>query len=173
MASLVSFVDASDVGNRCSDSSSSWTVGQDPWPNNGEIDIIEGVNTHLTNTMTLHTSAGCPVDGTQSGSYVTHDCGPETPFNAGCGVQSDTCNSFGSGFNNVRGGVYATRWNAGGIQIWFFPRAHIPQDITDGNPKPENWGLPQANFSGSCNFDSHFKNHRIVSQANSIFYLRC
>src|SRR6266480_2977354 len=111
------------------------------------------------NMMTLHTSAHCRVDGTQSGSYVDnhHDCGPETPFNAGCGVQSATANSFGTGFNSVGGGVYATLWNTGGIQTWFFPRASIPRDIKNGNPQPENWGLPQANFSGPCcNFDSHF-----------------
>lgn len=31
-----------------------WTLGPD-WPNNGEIDIIEGVNSELVNSMALHT----------------------------------------------------------------------------------------------------------------------
>jgi hypothetical protein len=122
--------------------------------------------------MTLHASADCPVDGTQSGSYLRNNCQP-TDDNAGCGVKSDTATSFGSGFNMVGGGVYATLWNSRGVQIWFFPRANIPHDITDGNPKPENWGLPEANFSGSCNFDSLFKNNRIVSQAKPILFFDC
>ena len=79
--------------------------------------------------MTLHTSANCNVDGEQSGTWVHHDCSPATPFNQGCGVQSNTDNSFGTGFNSIRGGVYATLWNSGGIQIWFFPRDKIPKDI--------------------------------------------
>jgi hypothetical protein len=113
--------------------------------------------------MTLHTSDNCNVDGKQTGTWNHHDCSPATAFNQGCGVQSNTDNSFGTGFNNIRGGVYATLWNSSGIQIWFFPRDKIPKDIERGNPRPENWGTPEANFSGSCDFDSHFKNHWIVS----------
>jgi hypothetical protein len=113
--------------------------------------------------MTLHTSANCNVDGDQSGTWISHDCSPATPNNAGCGVQSNTDNSFGTAFNNNRGGVYATLWNSNGIKIWFFPRDKIPKDITRGDPKPETWGKPEANFGGSCNFDSHFMKHWIVS----------
>ena len=29
------------------------------WPNNGEIDVLEGVDNQATNAMTLHTSSGC------------------------------------------------------------------------------------------------------------------
>jgi len=31
-----------------------WMYGPD-WPNNGEVDIIEGANTALTNIMSAHT----------------------------------------------------------------------------------------------------------------------
>ncbi|OCT50757.1 hypothetical protein CLCR_07658 [Cladophialophora carrionii] len=140
---------------------SSWTYGPN-WPNSGEIDIVEGVHRQATNAMALHTSANCTVDGTQSGTWVHHDCSPATPDNAGCGVQSNTPNSFGTAFNANRGGVYATLWTSSGIQIWFFPRDRIPHDITTGNPKPETWGIPEANYSKPCDFDAHFQQHWIV-----------
>jgi hypothetical protein len=35
-----------------------WLVGPS-WPSHGEIDVVEGVHTSVTNTMTLHTSDGC------------------------------------------------------------------------------------------------------------------
>jgi len=148
-------------GGECGTWPAFWTYGAD-WPNSGEIDIIEGVHRQPKNIMALHTSDNCKVDGKQSGTWVNHDCSPATPFNAGCGVSSNTDNSFGTGFNNIKGGVYATLWNSRGIQIWFFPRNKIPKDITNGDPKPDTWGIPEGNFSGSCNFDSHFKNHWIT-----------
>lgn len=38
-----------------------WLLGPD-WPNNGEIDIIEGINSAVDNTFVAHTSQGCVVD---------------------------------------------------------------------------------------------------------------
>ena len=35
-----------------------WLCGQN-WPNNGEIDILEGVDGNNFNSMTLHTNEGC------------------------------------------------------------------------------------------------------------------
>lgn len=37
-----------------------WMLGPS-WPQTGEIDIIEGVNSGSTNTMSLHTSQGCTI----------------------------------------------------------------------------------------------------------------
>lgn len=44
-----------------------WTFGQTAtWPVSGEIDIIEFVNAHTTNLMTLHTADGCSIAGDSS-----------------------------------------------------------------------------------------------------------
>lgn len=60
---------------------SSWMTGPN-WPINGEIDIIEGVNSATVNGMTLHTDAGCSVshsNSTHLGSLVT----PRTSYQRG------------------------------------------------------------------------------------------
>lgn len=137
------------------------------WPNNGEIDIIEGVNTQTNNDMTLHTSDGCSISNSGfTGTLETSNCyvdasGQST--NAGCQIQSSTSESFGTGFNNIGGGVFATEWTSSAISIWFFPRGSIPSDITSGSPTPSGWGTPSAYFAGSCDIDSHFNSLQIVS----------
>lgn len=72
----------------------SWTFGDD-WPNQGEIDIIEGVNLQTKNDVTLHTSNGCSTSGTgQTGTSVTKNCfvnAPNQQNNQGCG--NEVCHS--------------------------------------------------------------------------------
>ena len=46
-----------------------WTCGSS-WPNNGEIDIIEGVNTQTDDISTLHTSAGCDMSKEDSSLFT-------------------------------------------------------------------------------------------------------
>ncbi|KAJ9270158.1 CAZyme family GH16 [Paecilomyces variotii] len=142
-----------------------WMLGSD-WPNNGEIDIIEGVNDQSNNDMTLHTSDGCSITSSGfTGSLVTSNCyvdasGQST--NSGCQIASSSSQSFGTNFNNAGGGVYATEWTSDAISIWFFPRGSIPSDITSGSPDPTSWGTPDANFAGDCDIDSHFNSLQIV-----------
>lgn len=63
--------------------------------------------------MALHTLPGCnhstPVN--QKGVDDSLDC--STP--AGCVVHETTPNSFGTGFNNAGGGVWATQFDVNGI----------------------------------------------------------
>lgn len=63
--------------------------------------------------MALHTLPGCyhstPVE--QKGVDGDLDC--STP--AGCVVSESTPNSFGTGFNNVGGGVWATQFDVSGV----------------------------------------------------------
>ncbi|OJD36269.1 endo-beta-glucanase [Diplodia corticola] len=149
-------------GSICGSWPAYWMYGPD-WPNSGEIDMIEGVNNQQVNQMTLHTAAGCTVtvgEGGQSGTSGNTDCNANTAYD-GCGVTSTTANSYGTPFNNAGGGVYATFWNEGSIQIWYFPRSSVPSDISSGTPNPSNWGQPMTHFSG-CSFDSFIKNNNIV-----------
>ena len=42
-----------------------WEVGDD-WPNQGEVDILEGVNNVSPNQATLHTGSGCAMPSSRS-----------------------------------------------------------------------------------------------------------
>jgi hypothetical protein len=92
-----------------------WTVGPN-WPNNGEIDIVEGVNDYTNNQATLHTNVGCSLPNNVtmldiSGSLVGGtNCAALQTGNEGCGVRANQTNSFGAPFNNNGGGVYASQF---------------------------------------------------------------
>lgn len=165
-----------------------WTVGPD-WPNNGEIDIIEGVNTQTHNGVTLHTGPGCSIgantntspnigssnmnlntngaaaDTAFSGSVSTSNCDINAAGqaqNAGCSIATSDKSSYGDGLNSIQGGIYATEWTSDVIKIWYFPRSKVPSNI-DSAPDPSSWGTPMASFpSTSCDIDANFKDHQIV-----------
>lgn len=158
-----------------------WTVGPN-WPTSGEIDIIEGVNGQVGNSMALHTGAGCSVGGSGSssntspntgsaqavfsGTIKTSDCNIAAagqPTNAGCAITTSDASTYGSGLNSANGGVYATEWTSSAIRVWFFPRGSIPSDIDSGSPSPSSWGAPLSSFGGgSCNIDNSFRDQQIV-----------
>lgn len=75
------------------------------WPNNGEIDIIEGVNDQTTNDMTLHTSDGCSFSnsGSMTGYQASTNCYAYANGNQGCGVGTGNTQTYGTGFNNIGG----------------------------------------------------------------------
>eukprot|EP00026_Physarum_polycephalum_P003789 Phypoly_transcript_03803.p1 GENE.Phypoly_transcript_03803~~Phypoly_transcript_03803.p1 ORF type:complete len:709 (+),score=102.89 Phypoly_transcript_03803:251-2128(+) len=137
-----------------------WTVGPN-WPNEGEIDVIEGVNNGNRNSMTLHTKAGCnmPSNPLETGSAGSRNC----QGNQGCGVTDSRTSSYGTGFNNIGGGVHAMLWSSSGVKVWFFSRNAIPSDISSGHPNPDSWGTAAANFPFGSNCPSNFfQNHQIV-----------
>ena len=120
------------------------------WPNNGEIDIVEGVNDQNYNIMTLHSSTG-PVLGANSDSFAgdlgTLNCdvnAPNQAKNAGCSIHDASDLSFGTGFNTAGGGVFATEWTSSFIKIWFFPRGSIPQTLRAATHNPTPIGAPPA-----------------------------
>jgi len=127
-----------------------WTVGPN-WPNMGEIDIIEGVNTHTVDATTLHTNNGCNMAKESaaifSGTWAKGTNGapatncyvnaPGQAGNQGCGI-TGLAGSYGAPFNSAGGGVFATEWNNTLIRMYFWPRSRIPADIK--TPDPSSWG---------------------------------
>ncbi|KAI9822580.1 MAG: hypothetical protein M1827_000299 [Pycnora praestabilis] len=154
-----------------------WLSDQANWPMNGEIDVVEAVNTATAgNQMTLHTTKGCTMKAKrkESGKALTNNCWNGTDDNAGCGVQGAT-DTYGQALNKNRGGVYALEWRTAGIRIWFFPRASIPSNISTFTstsasntnsitPDPSVWGEPLADFpSTDCSISNHFRNQSIIA----------
>lgn len=155
-----------------------WTVG-DNWPNNGEIDIIEYVNTDSTIQTTLHTGWGCdqgPEGSPFSGNWAygpngqpSDDCyiyADGQYSNAGCGIFGPG-NTVGNSFNQRgNGGVYVMEWDSDNqIRTFFFARDQVPWDLQEGRPNPDSWGSPYARFAvgwgTSCSPD-HFQNHNVI-----------
>ncbi|TCD71739.1 hypothetical protein EIP91_005505 [Steccherinum ochraceum] len=150
----------------CSTWPAYWLVGDD-WPYHGELDILEGVNEQTSNQITVHTGTVCNLvkDAVQTtGRLVGTTCQSANGANAGCNFATDGNTTYGHGFNMNAGGVYAHTWETDAINVWFFPRQAVPEDITNKNPNPANWGPPTASFpsSDSCNIGDSFQDNRIV-----------
>jgi hypothetical protein len=158
-----------------------WLFGSN-WPNNGEIDIIEGVNLAGTDQITLHTGPGCTVNtaGSQSGTtLIQSNCNANSGYD-GCGATTTT--PYGNTFNNIGGGVYAMQWESSGVYVWFWPHGSVPADVMNGAPVTGNWGLPVVAFNGGsgCTFDNSFSSNNIVFDttfcgdwAGSVFSQTC
>ncbi|KAH0282616.1 endo-1,3(4)-beta-glucanase, partial [Aureobasidium sp. EXF-3399] len=154
-------------GNACGAWPAYWMVGPS-WPNGGEIDIIEGVNTQNHNAMTLHTADGCSIydNGNFTGNLYSDDCyvnAADQTNNLGCQISTNQYNTYGDGFNNVGGGVYAMEWTDEAISIWFFQRGAIPSNVLSSNPQPDyTWGTPLSQFTGCCDIPEFFSDNQIV-----------
>jgi hypothetical protein len=109
-----------------------WTFGPN-WPASGEIDIIEGVNQQTTDSVTLHTSAGCTMSATgslTSSTLANADCNAGDA-GTGCSISTVNTQAYGDGFNEIGGGVYASM---------YYPRSFLNNLITclkwNGRPHP-------------------------------------
>lgn len=80
--------------------------------------------------MTLHTGPGCSISNhTDMLGYVSTDNCDVNAFgqsaNQGCQIKTDDDRTYGEGFNNNGGGMYATEVTADFINIFFFPVARF------------------------------------------------
>jgi hypothetical protein len=148
----------------CSVWPSVWTTGL-PWPEYGEIDIIEGVNLGDQNQMVAHTLKGCtktdPLN--QTGTSTQTDCS----VGAGCIVLEQQPNSYGSGFAQAGGGVFAAQLDASGINMWFWSRPNVPASITEATSSNtidiSTWGNPSAAYpTSSCDISQYFGAQRLT-----------
>ncbi|KAJ6562592.1 2 beta-glucanase [Mycena capillaripes] len=163
----VTIFDVKHMPQGCGTWPALWTVGDD-WPNQGEIDILEGVNDQGPNQATLHTNAGCtmPNSRSETGTSVLNNCDVAATQNSGCGVKLNDARSYGPTFNNNGGGWYAVERTNSFIKVWFWPRnGGVPSDISSGSTSVNtaNWGTPAANFPAtSCPISSKFGSHNII-----------
>ncbi|KAF9525044.1 concanavalin A-like lectin/glucanase domain-containing protein [Crepidotus variabilis] len=141
-----------------------WTTGE-TWPDQGEIDILEGINLYQSNHMALHTRENCKhsTSVSQTGESGGNDCSTD----AGCQVEDKDLRSYGEGFNQAGGGVYATEFSQNGINIWFWSRDNIPSSIGssgDSIESQDDWGTPVANYpSGSeCDISKSFGPQKFI-----------
>jgi len=146
-----------------------WEVGNN-WPNEGEIDIIEGVNLNTANTASLHTGGNCtmpPVRTAMTGNPLSNTCTSSGDDNSGCNVALTAANSFGHLFNVNGGGIYAMERASTGVRVWFWARDDpaVPDEVANGadNIDTSTWGTPDVLFpSTQCNIPQHFGAHNIV-----------
>ncbi|KAF2207921.1 glycoside hydrolase family 16 protein [Cercospora zeae-maydis SCOH1-5] len=117
-----------------------WMLGNGPlpWPAYGELDIIEYTNDASHALFAMHTAPNCTVAASgQTGTLLTNDCGEDQGYK-GCTISPNMPNTF-------------------------FPRnAVIPPAVLALNPNPEEFGIPVANFEGSCSIDEHFSNMQLI-----------
>lgn len=107
-------------GGACGAWPALWMTGAQ-WPQDGEIDIIEGVNHQASNAMTLHTADGCVVDDTIAATRRISSVGG-----------GDKSNIFTG--NMTTSNCYVDATNQGtnaGCQIMApLPNAPLPADVT-------------------------------------------
>lgn len=161
-----------------------WSYGGD-WPTQGEIDIIEGVNSQASNEITLHTGGACTMaQGRSSASAkfaATADCSAGGG-STGCPQKTESGSNFGRGLNAAGGGVYAMLWDHEAISVYLFPRnSTIAGTLSGGNNNnktvlsssstpaaaevdPSGFGTPLATFVGGdgCDIAERFRQHAIT-----------
>ncbi|BDD61011.1 hypothetical protein MPDQ_005838 [Monascus purpureus] len=137
-----------------------WTVGKD-WPQDGELDIIEGVNQQQVDEIVAHTGGECTLTNTgMTGQVTASDCSLQGGT-SGCTANAGP-GSYGNSFNENQGGVYAIEWTSDFIKIWIFPRSSIPESITSGNPDVSTFGTPVFRLEDSCKVSEQFLSQQFI-----------
>jgi hypothetical protein len=130
-----------------------WTLGgQRSWPQDGEIDIIEGSNTQGGFWSALHAGSPSNINNNNdayTGRITATDCDTRVdsanPNFVGCKFENDDRATW----DNYNGGVWASQWTSDRIKIWFWPYGSVPADVAAGTPSPGSpgWGTPRSSVS--------------------------
>jgi len=157
-------IDLTHLPYGCSVWPAFWSKGPH-WPNNGEIDTIEGVNLMGANQYAMHTLPGCsqPQGVWQTGVSGETDCSQPS----GCTVTEMNPNSYREAFAAAGGGVWATQFDVAGIFIWFWSRPNLPLSILQATSTSSidvsEWGPPSASFPASgCDISRYFTAQQLV-----------
>jgi hypothetical protein len=167
----------------------SWWLFGGSWPCNGEIDIVEYVNSYgpdtSSNHSTLHTDKKCTQRGvpgiSNNGICGTADdknsqCSPckggdnSNCAYTGCGVTVNEIKNSdfnhkgpaGYGFNQNGGGMYICEWiYDSSIKIWFIPRQYVDKYIPKNATSVDTRLFPEPYVTfNPC--PGSFKNNKIT-----------
>ena len=176
--SALVIIDVAKMPVGCATWPAIWSVGPN-WPENGEIDFMEGVgytsmgknanlmSVHMNDTTYLTSS-----NDSYTGKMANNNCMTNYGLgNTGCDFYDNNGNgpSWGPAFNNAGGGIWAALWgNNMGVRIWFWGRQSglIPSELSDPTSSPaklnpSKWGKPMANFQTSI-IDQKLRQQNIV-----------
>jgi len=129
-----------------------------PWPNGGELDILEYVNMDVSKSS-FHTGGECKLHPSAVNQYgpmpdrndADYDCVTEYPDKLGCAPNK----WMKSGTDWAHSpGVLATQWTESFIKIFYIPEHEIPEDVEAGSPSPDEtwdkrWLFSYYPFSGT------------------------
>jgi hypothetical protein len=136
-----------------------WLTDEAVWPRNGEMDIVEGINSQTVVKTALHTSESCSmyahvpayaktgvwdtatgIPDTFTGLLNTNNkveadnCWVTAPHqwaNQGCVAVSSENGTIGAPMNAIGGGVYVLEWDPanGYIKSWVFKKGNVPDNL--------------------------------------------
>lgn len=144
-----------------------WTYAT-PWPNAGEMDIVESWNSDAFNRPALHTGAAaevgsCSIDGTgMTAKVATPNC--DNTVTNDVQVETQGCSAYDSSgvYANPNGGVYAMEWTDEYIKIWNWLHEDVPESCDSDNPNPSTFGTPSFVTASSCEIENLFQPQTLV-----------
>ncbi|KAK0211278.1 glycoside hydrolase family 16 protein [Desarmillaria ectypa] len=164
--------DIKEIPAACGTWPAVWFTGAN-WPDDGEIDVVEGVNYYTKNIVSIHSGDGCYMSDWSLSSLVRASLIVEGDSNCnarvsetGCGCSLDSTASFGLPFNEADGGVYGLEFTKSGINMYFWNTGSVPQDIVNGSPNPSTWEAVIQYGADACDPTSHFKDLMMVINTN-------
>ncbi|KAM7194308.1 Concanavalin A-like lectin/glucanase domain containing protein [Rhypophila sp. PSN 637] len=161
-----------------------WLSGP-TWPYDGEIDIIEGINTQSTPINTFHTGNNC-TDMSNEGSHEgTTLLGTVCYGGTGCRQDATIKGAYGAELNSAGGGIFVLEWAEDHLSQWFFGRdtkmpaslsaaiASISSAAPDYSSAPptsalqidvSGFGTPITRFNSGpkCSIKDNMRNNQII-----------